>query len=142
MLQWLRSLTSHEKGFSLIEVSVAIVLLGVVGVSYLQGMATAYRTANVATERVRAQFLAQTQAEDVKFQDYQAAVGGYDGYTIIGGVTAGYTISVHAQEIDSVTGNDALVETGIQKITITVTYENRPGVNAAQLVIYKIDRLF
>ncbi len=67
-----------EKGFSLIEVVIAIALLGIVAVAFLGALATGSRVIFIADERATAESLARTQMEYVRNQDYSDAPWNYD----------------------------------------------------------------
>jgi len=66
-----------EKGFSLLEVALAIALLGVVAVAFLTALATGSRAIFIADERATAESLARTQMEYVRSQEYNAAPWNY-----------------------------------------------------------------
>jgi prepilin-type N-terminal cleavage/methylation domain-containing protein len=66
-----------EKGFSLMEVAIAMALLGVVAVAFLTALATGSRAIFIADERATAESLARTQMEYVRGQDYNAAPWNY-----------------------------------------------------------------
>jgi len=59
-----------EKGFTLIETLVALGLLGMIGVSFLSGLATTFAAVMVSQERTVAESLAKSQLEYIKAQDY------------------------------------------------------------------------
>jgi prepilin-type N-terminal cleavage/methylation domain-containing protein len=112
-----------EKGFSLIETLIALALMGIIAVTVLMGMTTAFRAATVSQERVAAESLAKSQLEFIKIQNYitaadydpndtlkcYAPIDIYDGL-----VKQGYTIAInppqtiispgaHGYEVQSVT---------------------------------------
>ncbi len=62
-----------EKGFTLIEVLIAMALLGIVAVAIFTGLATASRVMFTADERATAESLARTQMEAVKELPYETA---------------------------------------------------------------------
>jgi prepilin-type N-terminal cleavage/methylation domain-containing protein len=66
-----------EKGFSLMEVALAMALLGVVAVAFLTALATGSRAIFIADERATAESLARTQMEYVRSQDYSGAPWNY-----------------------------------------------------------------
>ena len=66
-------LMKSEKGFSLIEVIIAIAILGIIGTAFLGALATASKAMFVADERATAESLARSQMEYVKSQVYDAA---------------------------------------------------------------------
>ena len=60
-----------QKGFSLIEVVIAVALLGIIAAGFLSALATASKVLLIADERSTAESLARSQAEYVKNQDYE-----------------------------------------------------------------------
>ena len=62
-----------EKGSSLIETLVALAIMGIVAVTLLMGMSTAFMAGAVSEERVAAETLAKSQLEFIKIQDYITA---------------------------------------------------------------------
>jgi prepilin-type N-terminal cleavage/methylation domain-containing protein len=67
-----------EKGFSLIEVMLAIALMGVVAVAFLSALATGSKAIFIADERATAESLARTEMEYVRNQEYSAAPWAYE----------------------------------------------------------------
>ncbi len=125
-----------EKGFSLMEVVIALALLGIVAVAFLGGLSTASRAIFTADERATAESLARSQIEDVKIQPYDGT-NNPPGYAPLLDIPEGYEIYVTAERLDPKgdgTGNDD----GIQKITVTVKHHDKPEV--IKLVDYKVDR--
>jgi len=59
-----------EKGFSMIEVMIAMVLMSIVAVAFLGAMGTASRAVFITDERATAESLARAQMEYVKEQVY------------------------------------------------------------------------
>jgi prepilin-type N-terminal cleavage/methylation domain-containing protein len=68
----------NEKGISLIEVIIALALLGIIGLAFLGALSTASKAIFVADERATAESLARTEMEYVKSQDYSIAPWSYD----------------------------------------------------------------
>ena len=66
-----------EKGFSLMEVALAIALLGVVAVAFLNALATGSRAIMIADERATSESLARAQIEYVRSQEYASAEWNY-----------------------------------------------------------------
>ena len=108
-----RSLLSGEKGTSLVETLVAVVIVAVAVVPFLTAFSTGSLAVLRADRRATAEHLARSQMEYAKSQAYVAAPASYG---IITPVPAGYSISADATSID---GRDA----SIQKITVTVEHD-------------------
>jgi len=60
----------NEKGISLIEVIIALALLGIVGLAFLGALSTASKAVFIVDERATAESLARTEMEYVKSQPY------------------------------------------------------------------------
>ncbi len=145
----------NEKGFTLIEVIVALALLGIISIAFLGGLATASKAIIIADERATAESLARSQMEYVKSQVYSIAPWAYElplhtpsnpppdppswwvtntpalpeGYD-------GYTVNVDAEPLYD--PDDGSILDGIQKIIVTV--EHPDGETVIILEDYKVDR--
>ena len=69
----MRLINKNQKGQTIIEVIIALAILGVVAVAFLGGLSTALHGVGIANERSTAQSLAQSQMEHVKSQGYYNA---------------------------------------------------------------------
>jgi prepilin-type N-terminal cleavage/methylation domain-containing protein len=131
-----------EKGVGLIEVMVAIALMGIVFVTYTGALYTASKAVSIADERAVAESLARTQMEYVRSQLYSEAPWNYTVCTegrsstdpperwydadsnppLLDSSYAGYSVSVSAE---------GLIEPGIdneiQKLTVTVAHQDGTG---------------
>jgi prepilin-type N-terminal cleavage/methylation domain-containing protein len=125
-----------EKGFTLIEVIIALALLGVVAVAILSGLSTGSRAIFVADERATAESLARSQMEYVKEQPYDAT-NNPPLYAVLPNIPENYQIDVTAVRLDP-KGNGTGNDDGIQKITVTVGHHDKPEV--ITLEGYKVDR--
>jgi prepilin-type N-terminal cleavage/methylation domain-containing protein len=74
---FLKAVRKDEKGFNLMEVALAMALLGIVAVAYLGAMATGSRAIFTADERATAESLARTQIEYVRNKEYSSAPWNY-----------------------------------------------------------------
>ena len=102
----MKELKRSQRGFTLIEVILAIALLGIIAVAFLSAMGTGSLSLFIADERATAESLARSQLEYVKNQDYEDApdggeavytkinLDGYDGYIIRSYDRAGITDEV------------------------------------------------
>jgi type II secretory pathway pseudopilin PulG len=111
-----------EKGFNLMEVALAMVMIGGIAVLYLSYLATGSRAIFIADERATAESLARTQMEYVRQQDYDADLD-HDPpqYDTIPNIPDGFEISVNAERLnpkDDGEDNDD----GIQSITVVVSH--------------------
>jgi len=128
-------------GFTMIEVVIAIALIGVIGVAVLSALSTASMALIIADERATAESLARSQWEDVKSQNYtDASEGGEVIYTKILDIPDGYAIwSVNrngeivgdvigipwASNVSTNTSMPANEDNGIQKIALVITHKDR-----------------
>lgn len=133
----------NSKGVGLIEVLIALAILGIVAVAFLGGLATALHATFITDERSVAQSLATSQMEYVKNQGYSAGSWSYtvttsgssspDGPSWFDPSHAlpsncdGYSVEVNATELDS----------ELQKITVTVRHQ---GNEVLTLEDYKVNR--
>jgi len=127
-------LMKSEKGFSLIEVMIAIALLGIIGTAFLGALSTASKAMFVADERATAESLARSQMEYVKNPDqdydYNDPQLLYEQADVGSSTHSGYFISVDADPLHD-------PDDGIQKITVTVKHG---GDTIITLEDYKVDR--
>ena len=68
-----QKLMRNQKGISLIEVIIALAILGVIAVAFLGGLMTSLKAVSIADERSTAQSLSQSQMEYVKSLNYTDA---------------------------------------------------------------------
>lgn len=152
----------NEKGFTLIEVIIAMALLGIIAIVFLGALATASKAIIIADERATAESLARSQMEYVKSQDYSIAPWAYTVTSsgrssspkpswwddnpppLLSSNYAGYSVEVKAEDFDA--DNDGVLEVGIagdedegiRKITVTVEHLAKPEV--ITLEDYKVER--
>lgn len=125
----------RSRGFTMIEVVIAMLLLGIIGVAVLTSLSYASTVLIMTDRRATAESLAKTQMEYVKSQNYTSApTEGVANYTKITDIPEGYTIwSVNrdGQLVDSViigipwdSENSTYVkyDLGLQKITVIIKY--------------------
>lgn len=113
-----------EKGFNLMEVALAMVLMGVLAAAFLTALSTGSRAIFIADERATAESVARTQMEYVRQQNYDANLDtGHPVYDTIPEeeIPDGYEIDVGAVRLDY-KGDGTDNDDGIQNITVTVTH--------------------
>jgi prepilin-type N-terminal cleavage/methylation domain-containing protein len=140
-----------QKGFTLLEVIIAIALLGVVAVAILSGLSTGSRAILVADERATAESLARSQMEYMKNLPYTAALTGGEasyanakisvpsGYDIRSINRAGgedvSTTNIIAVPWNSATGQPAANDTGLQRIKLAIYHLRHLGDSNPTLVL-------
>ena len=109
----------NEKGISLIEVLIALAILGLVAAAFLSGLATASMSLFIADERATAESLARSQMEYVKSIDYVDEATSYPAAPIPQEhIDAGYSATITALPLHD-------PDKGIQKITVVVKHDGK-----------------
>ncbi len=148
----------NERGFTLIEVVIAMLLLGIISVALLSGLAAASRALVIADEHATAESLARSQMEYVKNQayitaaDYDVGVPGSGEviYVKITGIPAGYTIWSEDRagatvtdiigvpwDTDPLVNQPVVIDAGLQRIKLVIKHN---GKEIITLEDYKVDR--
>jgi len=111
-----------EKGISLLEVIVALALLGIIGVLFLGGAANSANARYLADERTSAKILAESVIDSVKKMPY----------------SANYTVTI-PEEYPGGTANltAAYLSDNIQQLTVIISHWNR---EVLTLENYKVNR--
>ncbi len=145
-------MTKDERGVGLIEVLIALAILGLVAAAFLSGLATASKAVFIADERTTAKSLARSQMEYAKNQPYEYApddgqvtydkiTGIPDGYTIWSenraGVALENTIYVYGVPWDNDEDEAATTDAGLQRIKLVIKHH---GKEIITLEDYKVDR--
>ncbi len=130
----------RERGFSLLEVIIAIALVAIVAVAIYAGLATASKTAIITDVRATAESLARTQMETMKKIDYTPAIGGEASYTNAKITLAGYEIrsikldgtsedtspNIIAVAWNTTTGKPELnADNGLQRIKLAIYHHDK-----------------
>ena len=111
-----------QKGFSLIEVLVALALLGVLAAGFLVALANSSSHSLTANIRATAESLARTQMESIKNEPYQTGASTNPAlYTKIALPSSSWDISWTVSRLDPENlGNGS--DEGLQKIDVTVKF--------------------
>jgi len=129
-------LVSGQKGQTLLEVLIAIAILGMIAVPFLTALSTSSRALIIADERTTAESLVRSEIEYVKSCQYdnETAAGpsaSYEHADVPSLDYPGYTVSV---DVEALNDPDA----GIQNITVTV---KRDGEEVLTTSTYKSEHL-
>jgi len=117
-----------SRGFSMLEVVIAIALLGIIAVSVLSALQTAALALISADRRATAESLARTQMEWVRYSEYDYELAeGHPEYgldpQIETALPPNFTVDTTAIRLNKdVDPND---DDGIQQITVTVSHEGQ-----------------
>jgi type II secretory pathway pseudopilin PulG len=123
---WLRG---SEKGLSTLEVLLAIVILGVVAVTFLGSVGTGTQATVITREQATAESLIRSQAEYVKGYGYQYGASEYPVDPTLT-LPADWTVST---SVVPVHGSDD----GLQEVTVSAEHQDE---TVLSIVIYKVAR--
>ncbi len=116
-------LSNPESGTTLLEVLIGIAMLSLVVVAFLSGLTTSLQGTILADEQTVAESLGRTQLEAIKNSVYND-IPPYH-YNKIANVPPGYDININVSPIDPETGTVNFTDTGLQRITITISRGNK-----------------
>jgi len=151
------ALRGDSRGITLIEVLIAVAILGLVAVAFLSALATASTAIIIADERTTAESLARSELEYVKSQNFSENSWSYTASStsystdstypswwtghVLASEYDGYSVIVTAQGHD-IDGDEDYDEEGIWEITVKVYHNETP--NPDDLVLttttYKVHR--
>jgi len=135
-----RAFQGGSTGFTLIEVVIAIALIGIITVAFLNSLSTASKVLIITDERATAESLARTQMEYVKVQSYEKAPNGgevtYEKIDINPDEFPSYTIwSVNRDDEvvtdiigvpwDSDNSTAVYQDKGLQRIMVVIKHDNK-----------------
>jgi prepilin-type N-terminal cleavage/methylation domain-containing protein len=111
-------LFQEQRGFSLIELLVAVGILAAIGVVFMTSLGTAHRSVGVLDEQTQAEALARSQIEKIKDAPYQDSEGsGWYLNERIVDLPPQYSVSINVQDITPI---PTLQENTLQEITVSV----------------------
>jgi|YelNatPaOPRAMG01_1025707.scaffolds.fasta_scaffold42591_3 prepilin-type N-terminal cleavage/methylation domain-containing protein len=127
----------RQRGYSLVEVLIALALIGIVVVAFLSALATSSRALILADERTTAESIARSEIEYVKKSAYDAANNPpqYSRDPSLD-IPSGYEVKITAQRLDP-EGDGAADDDGIQRITVEVRHQGRLVLASSD---YKVNR--
>ena len=121
-----RAFRGGSRGFSMLEVVIAIALLGIIAVSVLSALQTAALALITADRRATAESIARTQMEWVRYSDYDDILEeGHPEYSPDPQITLPPDFSVVTTAIRLNKDVDPNDDDGIQQITVTVSHQDR-----------------
>lgn len=136
-----RKLLRRQKGFSLIEVLIALALIGLIGVAFLTALNTAVKAVSIANVRTTSESYAKSTMEQLKSFSYlKAEDGSVADYVFLSPSDTTFTICTYNRDgnlvqnkiygipWDVVTNTQIITDKGIQKITIVIQH-NEGGIN-------------
>jgi type II secretory pathway pseudopilin PulG len=126
-----RAARCGESGVSLIETLLALLIFGLIAVTFLGGVATGTKATSIGSDRAIAESLVRSQAEYVKSVPYVYDTTSYALDPTID-VPAGWSIPASAAEPLG-GGSDG----GIQEVTVSAA---RNGATVLSVVVYKVNR--
>ena len=122
-------LRSGEAGIMLLEILVALAVLGTAGVAFVSALGTVSKATAIADERALAESLVRSQLEYVESYAYQAVPITYPADPALT-IPAGWTITSTAALVH-------VTDDGMQKVTVQVTHL---GKAVLSVVTYKVNR--
>jgi Tfp pilus assembly protein PilV len=124
-----------ETGITIAEVLIALAIFSVVGVTFVSALGTNFKVLTIADQRTTAESLAKTQMEAINNAVYDSTPP-YT-YTKITGIPAGYDVTIAVALINPETGAVSALDLGVQKVTVTVTCQQRTPSTVLVLETYK-----
>jgi prepilin-type N-terminal cleavage/methylation domain-containing protein len=122
-----KALGGGSRGFSMLEVVIAIALLGIIAVSVLASLQTAALALVSADRRATAESLARTQMEWVRYSNYDGNLTeGHPYYDQDPQITLppDFSVNTVATRLDRDAPPNTSDDDGIQQITVTVSYQD------------------
>jgi prepilin-type N-terminal cleavage/methylation domain-containing protein len=130
----------NSKGVGLVEVLIAVAILGVAAAAFLSGVTSGHRATIIASERTNAESLARSEQEYVRNSDYWPFGFSYEipgnpppwdaSHNILDSHYAGYSVEVEGVPVDP--DHDDLCspppcgqDGGIQQITVEVYHQEK-----------------
>lgn len=129
--QRIEKINRKELGITFMETVIALAILGVVSVTFINGLTSASKSVFLADEKTTAESLAQSQIEWVKDASYSYNATAYSSAPIPGGKDyLNYSAIITAEALHN-------PDDGIQKVTVTIMHNSKALVH---LEGYKADR--
>ncbi len=146
----IKAFTGNSEGISLIEVVIALAILGIVAAAFLGGLGTSYKGVTIASERTNAESLTRSEFEYIKNSVYRASGFSYEipappgisppwdpSRTTLDSHYTGYSVTVTGVPIDPSTHNSTAGDLGMQQITVKVYHQDKLVLTTSS---YKVSR--
>ena len=114
-----------QRGITLVQTLVALGIFAFIGVAFISGLATAFRSQDINREQVTAENLVRAALEEIRFLSYQAS------YTPTVTAPTGYSISVTTT--DYCTPEPCTPDANIQKNVVTISRDGETMVTVEDL---------
>ena len=109
-----------QSGLTLIEVIVAMAILGFIGVGFMGALGTGFRSQTIKEEQVIGNNIVRAALEEVRSQGY---LDNYpNAYTVATPTAAGYTVSVVSEDFCWPPPDPCTPDGNLQKNTATVSH--------------------
>jgi prepilin-type N-terminal cleavage/methylation domain-containing protein len=125
----------NERGYSLPEVITSMAIFAMVGVTFVSVLATNVKVLSTADQRTTAESLAKTQMEAISNAPYDSTAP--YSYNTISNIPSGYGINVYVALVNPETGAVSATDLGVQKVTVTVTCQQRSPQEVITMQAYK-----
>jgi prepilin-type N-terminal cleavage/methylation domain-containing protein len=109
----------ESNGFTLVEVLVAMALLGIIGVGFLSALGGASRALLMTDVKQTARNIAEMQMEQIKSQGWQLAYGPVTDDPDVAAQYPGFDIDIEADEFPRPP------DSNLQRITISVLHSGK-----------------
>ena len=120
-----------QGGLTLIEVVVAVAILGAIGVTFISAIGAGYKSVTLVDEKTQAEALIRSQLDDIEASDYEIT----GVYPVTVDVPYQYSVSIDVQVLDTETCFDDGNCDTLQMITVVVS---RPGGTVKSVSTYKV----
>ena len=125
MMRLGRLFSEDQRGLTLIEVIVAMAILGFIGVGFMTALSTGFRSQGIKEEQVIGHNIVRAALEEVRSQDYLAS------YTVATPTASGYSVSVVTE--DFCWPEICIPDGNLQKNTATVSRDGDTVVTVEDL---------
>lgn len=117
----LRPRDRHDGGFTLVEMLLAVAILGIGVLSLVAGMATSIKISDLGRRNAEAQGLIRSYAETVAGSAYVACASTYSGWTAPSGWTAAPVTVTYWNSSTGTFDGTCGADSGLQRLTLAVS---------------------